>query len=176
MQNWAHIGETALLILAAYLIGCALGYGGHRLLHAGRRQSAALPALAPAPPPTQPELRRIRSPAARLAASVEDMPTVPSVVSVAIAGLPAPLAASETMPPPPKPQQGDGDKLRKIKGIGPKIESSLHALGVFHLVDIAGWTDADIERIDAHLAFKGRIRRERWVEQARDLIKTDEPG
>jgi predicted flap endonuclease-1-like 5' DNA nuclease len=175
MQNWAHIGETALLILAAYLIGCALGYGGHRLLHAGRRQAAALPSLAPEPP-TQLELRRIRSPAARLAASVEDVPTAPSAVSVPIGELPAPPATSETTPPPPKPQEGDGDNLRKIKGIGPKIESSLHALGVFHLAEIAGWTDADIERIDAHLAFKGRIRRERWVEQARELIKTDEPG
>ena len=36
MTNLAHIAETALLVLAAYLLGCILGYAARRILHAGR--------------------------------------------------------------------------------------------------------------------------------------------
>ncbi|MHA6691929.1 hypothetical protein [Devosia sp. A449] len=36
MSNLAPIGETALLLAAAYLIGCIVGYGLRRTLHAAR--------------------------------------------------------------------------------------------------------------------------------------------
>ena len=36
MTNLAHIAETALLVSAAYLLGCILGYAARRILHAGR--------------------------------------------------------------------------------------------------------------------------------------------
>ena len=67
-----------------------------------------------------------------------------------------------------------GDDLRRIKGIGPKLVTLLVDNGVTRFADIASWTDADIDRIDAKLGrFKGRIRRDNWVEQAKLLQEDD---
>ena len=39
---------------------------------------------------------------------------------------------------------------------------------------IAAWSEADIDRIDDQLGrFKGRIRRDNWIEQARLLTSGD---
>ena len=61
------------------------------------------------------------------------------------------------------------DKLTNIKGIGPVLEKKLHDLGITRFSQIAGWSEADIEKISEHLSFKGRIQREEWVEQAANL-------
>jgi predicted flap endonuclease-1-like 5' DNA nuclease len=60
------------------------------------------------------------------------------------------------------------DDLKRISGIGPALEQMLHANGVTSFRQIAEWTDDDIERISTKLgAFRDRIRREQWVEQAK---------
>jgi NADH-quinone oxidoreductase subunit E len=185
MTNPAHIAETALLFLAAYLLGCILGYVSRLVLHAGRgtRQVPAPPPEVVAPP-LQP--RRSRSPAARLAARVDDLPDLPppAIQPVPPAAIPA-LADAPVPPPRPRakparrakapdpkpaslaaPRDGQPDNLKQIKGIGPKIEASLHGMGIFHIDQIAAWSKANVDWVDAQLAFKGRIGRERWVEQA----------
>lgn len=66
--------------------------------------------------------------------------------------------------------RGEGaDDLKLISGLGPKLEKTLNALGVFHFDQIAGWSDSEVAWVDAHLKFKGRIGREGWIEQARTL-------
>jgi predicted flap endonuclease-1-like 5' DNA nuclease len=192
MTNLAHIAETALLLLAAYLLGCGVGYAIRAVLHAGRGTRRVAPTDAVAAPP--PEVRRPRSSAARLAASVEQ-PAPPPNVAPAASRVTTAARAAETaqiaVPAPPtplpiksagkpkaaeakpvtleQPRAGAADNLKQIKGIGPKIEASLYALGIFHIDQIAGWTRANVDWVDAQLAFKGRIRRERWVEQALEL-------
>jgi len=196
MTNLAHIVETTLLLLAAYLLGCILGYAARRILHAGRgtRQvTEQMVAAAALPMPAEP--RRPRSPAARLAASVEDLPapvTTRSPVEKPAVATPSDIG-SKTLPSPrtgptakprgksgssdpkpstlPAPRDGSPDNLTQIKGIGPKIQASLHAMGIYHLDQIAGWNKANVEWVDTRLAFKGRIRRERWVEQALELTR-----
>jgi predicted flap endonuclease-1-like 5' DNA nuclease len=72
---------------------------------------------------------------------------------------------------------GEPDDLRRIKGVGPKLVALLHGLGITTYSQIAAWTDADIDRIDAQLgAFAGRIRRDNWIEQARFLEADDTAG
>lgn len=72
---------------------------------------------------------------------------------------------------------GDPDDLRKIKGIGPKLNTMLGELGVARYDQIATWTAADIAEIDPYLGtFKGRIVRDSWVEQAGFLAKGDIAG
>lgn len=72
---------------------------------------------------------------------------------------------------------GEADDLRKIKGVGPKLVTLLASLGVTRFAQIAEWTDADIDRIDARLGtFAGRIRRDNWVEQAKFLAAGDVAG
>ena len=68
----------------------------------------------------------------------------------------------------------EGDDLRRIKGVGPKLVDLLASLGITRFDQIAGWSEADITRIDAPLgAFAGRPRRDSWVEQAKLLASGD---
>jgi predicted flap endonuclease-1-like 5' DNA nuclease len=62
------------------------------------------------------------------------------------------------------------DDLKLIVGIGPVLERMLHRLGVSTFRQIAHWSDREIDEIDAKLPeFPGRIRRDAWVTQAREL-------
>ena len=58
------------------------------------------------------------------------------------------------------------DDLKLIAGVGPKLEKLLHELGVYTFRQIASWGPAEIKWVDDHLKFKGRIVRDKWVEQA----------
>ncbi|MBT3093482.1 MAG: hypothetical protein KME58_11355 [Candidatus Thiodiazotropha sp. (ex Lucina pensylvanica)] len=60
--------------------------------------------------------------------------------------------------------------LQMIKGIGAVIEKKLHEYGIKSYAQIAAWSSAEIEDFSQRLNFKGRIERERWVEQAKELI------
>ena len=62
------------------------------------------------------------------------------------------------------------DDLQQIKGIGPKIADRLNELGVLRLQQIAEWTPENIDWVNQHLKFKGRIEREEWIPQAKALI------
>lgn len=69
------------------------------------------------------------------------------------------------------------DDLSRIKGVGPKLKSLLHSLGVTSFDQIANWTEAEIDEIDAQLGrFEGRIRRDNWMEQAKFLAADDTTG
>ena len=72
---------------------------------------------------------------------------------------------------------GEPDDLRKIKGIGPKLNTRLGELGVARYDQIATWTAADVAEVDPYLGtFKGRITRDNWIEQASFLAKGDIAG
>jgi len=64
---------------------------------------------------------------------------------------------------------GQPDNLKKIRGIGPQNERRLHALGIWHFSQIAAWSEDNVKWVGSYLAFAGRIDRERWIAQARDL-------
>ena len=81
----------------------------------------------------------------------------------------APKAAKSSA----KPATG-GDDLKLIKGVGPKLEATLHGLGITSFAQIAGWSPADVERVDGELKFQGRIDRDGWIEQARILAEGGE--
>jgi len=61
------------------------------------------------------------------------------------------------------------DNLELIAGIGPKLAETLNELGIHRFQQIANWQAADVERVDTHLNFSGRIARENWIEQAKAL-------
>ena len=63
------------------------------------------------------------------------------------------------------------DDLKLISGVGPKIERTLHELGIFTFAQIASWNKAEREWADGYLSFHGRIEREDWVKQAKALAK-----
>jgi predicted flap endonuclease-1-like 5' DNA nuclease len=62
------------------------------------------------------------------------------------------------------------DDLKLIVGIGPVLERMLHQMGISTYRQIARWSERDIDEFDARLPeFPGRIRRDAWVTQAREL-------
>jgi predicted flap endonuclease-1-like 5' DNA nuclease len=76
----------------------------------------------------------------------------------------------ENNAPPPLFGPGAPDDLKLIVGIGPVLERMLHVLGVTTYRQIARWSERDIDEFDARLPeFPGRIRRDGWVTQAREL-------
>ncbi|MEE2879585.1 MAG: hypothetical protein VX593_11320 [Pseudomonadota bacterium] len=66
--------------------------------------------------------------------------------------------------------EGDADDLTRIKGIGPKLSKTLNDLGIYHFRQIAAWEDAEAKWVDDFLAFKGRVAREQWIEQAQKFM------
>lgn len=65
---------------------------------------------------------------------------------------------------------GQADDLKLIKGVGPKLEALCHRLGFYHFDQIANWTASEIAWVDENLeGFKGRVTRDEWVVQARNL-------
>ena len=85
-----------------------------------------------------------------------------------------PAAAKKAAPAAAKPASGKPDNLRRLIGIGPVNEKLLKAQGVTSFAQIAGWTAADIKRIEDVMNFDGRIARERWIEQAKLLAAGNE--
>jgi len=65
---------------------------------------------------------------------------------------------------------GGADDLKKIKGVGPKLEALLNTMGVYHFDQIAAWSEAELDWVDANLeGFKGRASRDGWIAQAKVL-------
>lgn len=85
----------------------------------------------------------------------------------------APAAPADDSPRPAilrdTPDGGQADDLKKISGVGPKLEQTLNELGVWHYEQVANFTEADIAWVDSRLRFKGRIERDDWIGQAKAL-------
>lgn len=143
--------------------------------------------------------RLIPSPAARIAKTSDAAPEIPQTaapeaVAPDVQAAPeashqqgtisGPAAASDdtsstgmqTSENPARPQGLDGprdgkpDDLKRIKGVGPKLEELCNSLGFWHFDQIAAWTQDEIDWVDSNLeGFSGRVTRDDWVNQAREL-------
>jgi len=69
------------------------------------------------------------------------------------------------------PRGGAKDDLKNIKGVGPKIEGILNGMGIYHFDQVASWSRKEVKWVDEELSFKGRIDREKWIAQAKVLVK-----
>ncbi len=79
----------------------------------------------------------------------------------------APMPVMATTGPAIPAAVGAPDNLLQLKGVGPKLNTLLHGLGVTRFDQIAAWGAREIGEVDAHLgSFKGRIVRDEWVHQA----------
>ncbi|MCF6343214.1 MAG: hypothetical protein L3J15_00855 [Devosiaceae bacterium] len=146
MTNIPNLIEVALLLLIAFLIGCFIGYFLRRIFQKPSAETVPEPAPAPV-----------------VAASVKKVTAKPD--NAAPDGKPLALDG---------PRDGKKDDLKRIKGVGPKIETTLNKLGIYHFDQISVWSRKTIKWIDNYLSFKGRIDREKWVKQAGQLAKGDE--
>lgn len=87
--------------------------------------------------------------------------------SVAVAAGAAPKKAPKKAAAPKA--DAAADDLKALSGVGPALEKKLLEAGVTTFAQIAAWTEADIAEMDEKLSFKGRIEREGWVDQAKEL-------
>ncbi len=84
---------------------------------------------------------------------------------------PAKKAPAKKAAAPKAEKSAGGDDLKQLSGVGPALEKKLHANGVTSFAQIAAWTEADVADMDEKLSFKGRIEREGWIDQAKELTK-----
>ncbi|MEP3071923.1 proton-conducting membrane transporter [Maricaulis sp.] len=127
----------------------------------------AAPQVAPAAPAT-PEVAE-PEPAAEAAPKPKTKPKAKAKPAAApkSAAAAKPAAAADA---PAKPATASGeDDLTRIKGLGPKAEAALKAGGVTTFAQIAAWSETDVEVWDDRINGRGRIERDSWVGQARDL-------
>jgi large subunit ribosomal protein L21 len=92
-----------------------------------------------------------------------------SGVMAAVSG--AGIVAAPAAAKPAAAAPAGGDDLKVLSGVGPALEKKLHAAGVTTFAQIAAWTEEDVAAMDEQLSFKGRIQREGWIEQAKELAK-----
>ncbi len=67
------------------------------------------------------------------------------------------------------------DDISLIGGIGPKIFAALNDMGITTYAQIASWTPDDVIRIETDIKQKGRVAREEWIEQAKELMAGKPP-
>jgi len=144
--------ELILWLLLAFFIGCTLGCLFRKLF--GGSSSEATPPVA--------EKKEVE---AEKSAEPEAKPQVMPAVATGVAKRPKGLAAA---------REGKADELQRLSGIGAKIEKTLHSLGYFHYDQIASWSPDEVQWVDEHLRFKGRIDRENWIPQAKLLADGNE--
>ena len=142
------------------------GSAGKKVVAADRKPAAVKPVANPAPTFTP-------APAAAPAAAK------PKKAAPTPATAPAPAAApAGTQGPGKRPaalsaaRDNRPDDLKRIKGIGPKLEKLCNRLGFYHFDQIAAWSDEEIAWVDQNLeGFNGRVVRDTWVEQAKELAR-----
>lgn len=130
---------------------------GHRQLYTSVKISEILTGGA------KPSAKAAAAKAAPAKAKAEEAPAAEAAPSADAAA--APLFTAP---------EGEKDDLKKISGVGPKLEEKLNNLGITTYAQVAAFTAEDIERVDAVLNFKGRIEREDWVAQAKTLSAGDD--
>lgn len=82
-----------------------------------------------------------------------------------------PAAQVESAAPVAKPRKASGkaDDLKKIDGIGPKVEQVLKGRGITRLKDLAEMNEKALDALDKELGLGGRVLRDDWAGQARRL-------
>ena len=69
----------------------------------------------------------------------------------------------------------DKDDLQVIKGVGPFIEEKLNALGIYTYLQISKMRgDLEDQVNEAIEFFPGRVKRDQWVDQAKNLVNEEE--
>ena len=62
------------------------------------------------------------------------------------------------------------DDLKKVKGIGPKMEKTLNQIGIFTFAQVGRMTEKEYDLLDAITgSFPGRAQRDDWAGQAKKL-------
>ncbi|MEM1295798.1 MAG: 50S ribosomal protein L22 [Verrucomicrobiota bacterium] len=84
---------------------------------------------------------------------------------------PKPAAKKTAAKKKAKSAATEGDDLKMISGVGPKLEAKLHEEGITTYEQILAWTEDDMVEFGERLSFKDRIQRDDWQGQVKKLIE-----
>jgi predicted flap endonuclease-1-like 5' DNA nuclease len=85
--------------------------------------------------------------------------------------------AGEVLGVPPRHGPGPADDLSRLKGVGPKFVARLNELGITGYDQLAGLNANEAAHLDERMGpFRGRLARDRIVEQAAYLGRGDVDG
>lgn len=160
--------------------------------------SAPQPSVPAAPPPIVASPRAAEQASKAPDGDAEAPASAPVVHDAPVAPAPPPLAGDDTpvvaaapfdaspasvaadLATPPSDAQSsaaDYDDLTVMKGVGPRLAVRLGELGVTRYADLAELTPEQADALDAQLgSFRGRLTRDRWIEQAGYLARGDRAG
>ncbi|TGY88812.1 50S ribosomal protein L21 [Marinicauda algicola] len=84
---------------------------------------------------------------------------------------PAAKTAEKSAPTPAASKKAAaGDDLKALTGIGPALEQKLIEAGVTSYAQIASWTEADLDRLDAEISgLKAKAEKGDWINEAKGL-------
>lgn len=163
-----YLIELAVWLLGAYFAGACLGCILRKFLGADAAVEAPVAATVVSAPAVAAAIPKYTPPPAPVVRA-------PVVAAPAVAAVePARMAKMERPRGITMARNGKPDDLLRISGVGPKNEKILHSLGFFHFDQIAAWTPEQVNWVDDHLRFGGRIEREEWINQARLLAGGNE--
>ena len=157
-----HRQKLTLLRVTDILASGGDATGVKAAIGTGSVSASALAAAAPAKAEKAPAKK---APAKKAAAKAEK-PATDAAPAKAEAAATDEVVAAKPANLLEEAREGGPDDLKKISGVGPKLEGLLHKNGVFHFDQIAAWTAEEIAYMDDQLSFKGRIERDNWLEQA----------
>ena len=105
----------------------------------------------------------------KAAAPVKAEPAAPPAAALAEPAPTEPTGAGEKLLLYASPPADGADDLKKISGVGPKLEKLLNSLGIYKFDQVAAWSADDVAWVDDRLTFKGSIERDDWMSQAKKL-------
>ncbi|WP_227270321.1 hypothetical protein [Roseobacter weihaiensis] len=179
-ENWSFLQGAFVGFLVFLIFGGIISFVMTRPLPGPgevKLNTPAAPEKPEAPAPKAAAPVAAAAPAAVKAAEKPAPAKAPAAKSPAKQATPAKAkpAAKETDARPAlmrdAPEGGQADDLKKISGVGPKLEQTLNELGIWHYEQVAKLKKKDIAWVDERLRFKGRIERDDWVGQAKALAK-----
>jgi small subunit ribosomal protein S2 len=103
-------------------------------------------------------------------------------LGIDVGAIEAPMVEELIEAPPTEPEapaehfellsapRGAPDDMSKLNGVGPQIVQKLNDAGIYHYWQLAAMKPEEIAQIDRDLKLNGRIEREGWVTQARELV------
>ncbi|MFD1744004.1 5' DNA nuclease [Rhizobium helianthi] len=138
--------------------------------HAASTGEAQPDGVAPEPVMTAPAAK-VERPVELAEAKVKRARPVAAKKAVAGRGGASSAAGSKSAVKARKGSVPAKDDLKRISGIGPKLEGLLNSMGVLRIEQIAGWSEENVEHFDRELGLDGRIAKDGWIAQAKSLLR-----
>ena len=99
---------------------------------------------------------------AQLVASATTLAPTSAATAATAVGVKPPLLAA--------PRNGQRDDLSLLWGVAEKLEERMNKMGIWHFDQIAAWSPDHVKWFEFEVeGFKGRVERDKWIEQCKKL-------